>query len=143
MDSEQIDAKAPARLGDWFYLTIEMMPGERLLRSAQAMRMLRPKLGAEGYLYLTDMRLVWSPPRPLAWLKLVRQAQVIPLTEIARCEEGESSFWNGWPIDVYTSDARYQYYPHTRGIGRAFREDTQGWVEAISRAVETAKEQDS
>ena len=132
--------KATDRLGDWFYLTIDMMPGERILRSVQAMmRVHRPISGAEGYLYLTDMRLVWSPPRPLAWLKLVREAKVIPLTEIARCEEGESSFWNGWPIDVYTSEARYRYYPHTRGIGRAFREDTQTWVEAISRAVEIAK----
>jgi len=100
----------------------------------------RPMSGAGGYLYLTDMRLVWSPPRPLAWLKLVRQAQVIPLTEIARCEEGESSFWNGWPIDVYTSEAQYRYYPYTRGIVRAFRKDTQEWVAAIGEAVKAAKE---
>ena len=135
-----MSANAPDRLGGWLYLAIEMLPGERLLRSVQATRQRTPLSGATGRLYLTDMRLVWSPPRPLAWLKLIREAKVIPLTEIARCEEGESSFWNGWPIDVYTSEALYRYYPHTRGIGRAFREDTQTWVEAISRAVEIAKE---
>jgi len=137
--SEQIDAKAPARLGGWFYLTIEMMPGERLLRSGQASRQHTPLSGAAGRLYLTNMRLIWSPLRPLAWVRLARRVQGLALTEIARCEEGEPSFYLGWPIDVYTSHAQYRYHVLAPIIGRALRVDAQDWVVAISREAERAR----
>jgi hypothetical protein len=64
----------------------------------------------------------------------------MPLTEIGRCEEGEPSFFTGWPIDVYTGDAQYRYYQHRLGLAHAFREDTQKWVRTINAAVAAAKE---
>jgi len=124
------------------FLPVELLPGERVVRGILATRQHTLLSGALGQLYLTNRRLLWTPLRVNVWMRLVKEPQVVALSEIDRCEVGERSVFRGWPADVYANGSRYRFYVGALWgwVSHAMRGHTEEWVAAIRQAVKAAKE---
>jgi hypothetical protein len=129
------------RLGGGLFLAIDMLPGEKVVLGTLATRQHALFSGALGQLYLTPRRLVWTPLRVNVWLRLVKEPQIVALTDIERCEVGEKSLMRGWPVDVWTNVSQYRYYPSAAlgWLAQAMPRQSENWAAAINRATQMAK----
>ncbi len=126
--------------GLWFRL-VPLLEGERPLRAEFAAARYSPSRGASGRLYLTNLRLIWSPNRLAAWI-FGGKPTIISLSEIEECRLGEPHFFYGFPADVHTGDAMYRFYVYTWSNLwiRSTRAAAMRLVAAIKRAASAAKE---
>jgi hypothetical protein len=125
------------RLGGFLFSSVQMLEGERLLQAEVAAQRYSPSpmRGATGRLYLTNMRLIWSPYCPVSWI-LRKKPQIIPLTEIEGCTLAKEDFFLGYAADVHMGKATYRF--RIGGI-LTTRDETAKWVAAVEGAARAAK----
>jgi hypothetical protein len=118
-----------------------MLEGERLIRADLAVTRYSPSRGALGRLYLTNLRLIWSPYRFMFWI-FRGKPTIISLSEIEECKLGEPDFFLGFPADLYTGEATYRFFVYTwHGLWmRATRAAAMRWVAAMETAAAAAKQ---